>query len=104
MLDQSERWVTSMSQTRGAPRSSKFLTSESKLRHGDGREDFVMRTSASSYINDPFGHSSKEVLYKTRTVHIKCPHTHGKVKIEGGGLCFITRDFFFFFFWGRVFL
>ena len=51
---------------RAAPRdSSKFLTSESKLRHGDGREDFVMRTSASSYINDPFGHSSKEVLYKT---------------------------------------
>ena len=39
--------------------------------------------SASSYINDPFGHSSKEVLYKTRTVHINSPHTHGKENFLG---------------------
>ena len=26
--------------------------------------------SASSYINDPFGHSSKEVLYKSKTLHL----------------------------------
>ena len=30
-----------------------------------GWEDIYDANSASSYINDPFGHSSKEVLYKT---------------------------------------
>ena len=43
-----------------------------------GWEDIDDANSASSYINDPFGHSSKEVLYKTCTVRIRCPLTHGK--------------------------
>ena len=43
-----------------------------------GWEDIGDANSASSYINDPFGHSSKEVLYMTPTVRIKRPLTHGK--------------------------
>ena len=38
-----------------------------------GWEDISDANSASSYINDPFGHSSKEVLYMTPTVRIKRP-------------------------------
>ena len=37
------------------------------VRQDEGREGGLGgANSASSYINDPFGHSSKEVLYKTR--------------------------------------
>ena len=50
-----------------------------------GWEDIDDANSASSYINDPFGHSSKEVLYKTLSVRINSPLTHGKEN-QGGGL------------------
>ena len=50
-----------------------------------GWEDIGDANSASSYINVPFGHSSKEVLYKTR-LFASLARLPTARRNEGGGL------------------